>query len=229
MWIVRVSALMLSCGVLFAQQGRIAITGDTARGQALVEGKGNCLTCHRIKDTGSRFGPDLSQIGGRTPEQLMTSLIDPDAEILPANRTYRVVLKDGTTVDGRLLNQDSFTVQIIDTKENLRGFTKSDLKSYAILDKSPMPSYIRTLERSGISGCALIPDELKAASQRGSRRTRRSGWRWNAARWSTSGCGSAGGGPRPAALTHGLYRAIRLKVFLIRRDPVRGQIVLRRC
>src|SRR5262245_28783209 len=38
--------------------------GDTARGKTIVEGnKGNCLSCHRINGTGSRFGPDLSVIG----------------------------------------------------------------------------------------------------------------------------------------------------------------------
>ncbi|HEY4363383.1 MAG TPA: c-type cytochrome [Bryobacteraceae bacterium] len=136
MWIVRVSALLLAGGGLFAQP-----QGNAARGQAVMEGKGNCLTCHRIKQTGSRFGPDLSEIGARTPAQLLMSLTDPDAEILPANRPYRVVLKDGATVDGRLLNEDTFTVQIIDTKENLRSFTKTDLRSFGIQTKSPMPSF----------------------------------------------------------------------------------------
>jgi len=51
------------------------------------------------------------------------------------------VLKDGTTVHGRLLNLDTFTIQMIDDKENLRSFVKSDLRSYKFEEKSPMPSY----------------------------------------------------------------------------------------
>jgi putative heme-binding domain-containing protein len=174
MWIARVSALFLTGAALFAQQ-----PGNATRGQTIVEGKGNCLSCHRIKLTGSRVGPDLSEVGARRPEQLLTSLTDPDAEILPANRPYRVVLKDGTTVDGRLLNQDSFTVQIIDNKENLRGFTKSDLRSYAILDKSPMPSYKGKLNDQELADVVEYLSSLKPPPG--------------------AGRGARGGAPPPAA------------------------------
>src|SRR5207253_3821740 len=37
--------------------------GDADRGRALFEGKGQCLTCHRIDGIGSRLGPDISDIG----------------------------------------------------------------------------------------------------------------------------------------------------------------------
>jgi putative heme-binding domain-containing protein len=178
MWIVRVSALLLGCGALFAQEG------DSARGQAIVEGKGNCLTCHRIKGNGSRYGPDLSEIGARQPAQLLTSLLDPDAEILPANRPYRVVLKDGTTVDGRLLNQDSFTVQIIDTKENLRGFTKSDLRSFAFIEKSPMPSYKGRLSDQELADVVAYLSSMKPPP--------------GAGRGGRGGAGGGGGAAPPA-------------------------------
>jgi mono/diheme cytochrome c family protein len=52
-----------------------------------------------------------------------------------------VVANDGTTTTGRLLNQDTFTVQLFDEKERLLSFSKSNLKEYAFIDKSPMPSY----------------------------------------------------------------------------------------
>jgi mono/diheme cytochrome c family protein len=34
--------------------------GDPARGKAILEGKGNCLSCHRVGENGSRVGPDLT-------------------------------------------------------------------------------------------------------------------------------------------------------------------------
>ena len=115
--------------------------GDAANGKAIFEGKGQCTNCHRIKGNGSRFGPDLSEIGGRRPDQLQTSILDPDAEILPPNRIYRVVDKSGTVTVGRLLNLDTFTVQLIDQKEQLRSFEKTNLREYGFVEKSPMPSY----------------------------------------------------------------------------------------
>ena len=44
-------------------------------------------------------------------------------------------------VNGRLLNLDTFTIQMIDDKENLRSFVKSDLREFMFVEKSPMPSY----------------------------------------------------------------------------------------
>ncbi len=148
---------MLGAGALLAQ----APAGDATRGQSVYEGKGNCASCHRIKGVGSRTGPDLSEAGGRRPEQLTTKLIDPSAEINAANRPYRVVLKSGATVNGRLLNIDTFTVELIDDKENLRSFVKSDLKEFAFVEKSPMPSYQGKLNTQEIADVVAYLSSLR--------------------------------------------------------------------
>jgi hypothetical protein len=84
----------------------------------------------------------LSNIGQlRRAVELETSLVDPGAEILAPNRTYRVVSREGVETKGRLLNLDSFTVQLLDTKEQLRSFEKAKLRDYGFVDASPMPSY----------------------------------------------------------------------------------------
>lgn len=136
MWTTRALVLALSGGALLAQQ-----TGNPANGKLIFEGKGNCAGCHRVNGSGSHFGPDLSEIGIRSPQQLQSSLLDPDAEILPANRIYRVVAKNGTVTIGRMLNEDTFTVQMIDKSERLLSFQKADLREYAFETKSPMPSF----------------------------------------------------------------------------------------
>jgi cytochrome c oxidase cbb3-type subunit III len=115
--------------------------GVIDRGRAVFEGKGACATCHRVNASGARMGPDLSNIGQlRRAVELEASIVNPSAEVLATNRTYRVVSKDGSTTTGRLLNLDSFTVQMLDSKEQLRSFEKSTLRSYGFVDQSPMPS-----------------------------------------------------------------------------------------
>ena len=119
----------------------LAAAGDAARGKAIFDGKGACATCHRVNGSGSRVGPDLSRVGQlRRTIELEQSLLDPAAEVLPANRFYRVTMKDGAAVTGRLLNHDTFTVQILDSKEQLRSFEKSELKDHGFV-ATPMPSY----------------------------------------------------------------------------------------
>ena len=123
-----------------AQAGGSA--GVPERGRMLFEGRGQCVSCHRIGDRGGRLGPDLSDIARtRTAAALQRSIVDPDAEVLGTSRFYRVTTADGTVVTGRLLNLDSYSVQMLDTHETLRSFEKSTLRSYTFVDRSPMPSY----------------------------------------------------------------------------------------
>jgi putative heme-binding domain-containing protein len=118
------------------------LVGDAARGKILYAGKGECASCHRVGTTGSRVGPDLTDIGTlRKAAALETSLTDPDAEVLEPNRYYRVVTRDGANVTGRLLNRDTFSVQLLDTKEQIRSFLLSGVREHGFVDKSPMPSY----------------------------------------------------------------------------------------
>jgi cytochrome c oxidase cbb3-type subunit III len=126
-----------------ATSGR-AVTGngDAARGKAIFEGKGNCASCHRVNGVGSRVGPDLSDIAAlRRNVEIERSLLEPNEEVLPQNRTYKAVTKQGETIIGRLLNVDTFTVQILDSKERLVSLQRSDMRESGFVNESPMPSY----------------------------------------------------------------------------------------
>jgi putative heme-binding domain-containing protein len=115
--------------------------GDTARGRALYESSG-CATCHRIGALGSRIAPDLSEIGAsRNPAALQQSLLDPTSMMIPINRPVRLVSRDGRTISGRRLNEDTYTMQLMTDQEELVTVLKSDLKELRILTVSPMPSY----------------------------------------------------------------------------------------
>ena len=122
------------------------LVGDSVRGQALFEGKGECLRCHRVGGRGPRFAPDLTRIGAmRTAAILTRVLVDPSAAMLPINRPVRVVTRDGRVIDGRRLNEDTFTVQLIDAEEQLFTLDKSTLREYSIGTTATMPSYAETL------------------------------------------------------------------------------------
>lgn len=128
-----------------------ASKADLAKGRALFESKG-CMNCHRVRGEGSRVGPDLTNVGARRkPEDIERSIVDPNAEILPENRFVRVVTHDGTTITGRILNEDTFSIQMIDSKEKLLSLQKSDLRSYEFLKNSPMPSYRDKLSADELS------------------------------------------------------------------------------
>ena len=54
------------------------------------------------------------------------TLVDPSGSMLPVNKPVRVLTKDGETVTGRRLNED--TIQILDEQERLVSFDKIDLR-----------------------------------------------------------------------------------------------------
>src|SRR5688500_8272123 len=149
-------ALIASIALTTAAAGKQADAppspGNASAGSAIVTGKGQCLSCHRSEGKGSRVGPELTDIGAnRTPAHLETSLVDPAAEILPENRFYRVVTRDGTTITGRLLNHDTFQVLMLDAKEQLRTFMKTDLREHQFVEGSTMPSYRSSLSRQELA------------------------------------------------------------------------------
>jgi putative heme-binding domain-containing protein len=118
-----------------------AAGGDRIRGREIFFGEGECTECHAVLGTGARHGPDLSNIGReRRAIELEAALIDPGAVVQPTGRTYRVVSPGGEVVTGRLLNHDTFTVQIIDTDERLRSFDKASLADFGFVE-STMPAY----------------------------------------------------------------------------------------
>jgi putative heme-binding domain-containing protein len=116
--------------------------GDARRGQVLFEGAGGCLNCHRVNGKGSRVAPNLSNIGAVRPAgALQRSLVDPSSAMLPINRPVRAVTRDGKVISGRRLNEDTYSVQVIDEQERLISLLKADLREYRISVTSPMPPY----------------------------------------------------------------------------------------
>ena len=127
----------------FDPDGASVSIGDPVRGKEIFNGKGGCSDCHRVAGYGPRTAPDLSYIGAsRTPASLERNIVDPAAALLPINRAVRLVTRYEETVIGRRLNEDTYTVQLVDSNGRLRSFRKSDLVTFEI---SQQPSKLPTV------------------------------------------------------------------------------------
>jgi putative heme-binding domain-containing protein len=123
--------------------------GDAARGRLIFEKEGNCLTCHRVGDQGGLSGPDLTEIGRtHSGAAIQGSLLDPTGSMRPINRPVRAVTRDGRVIKGRRLNEDTYTVQLVDEGGRLVSLVKADLREWSVLTMSTMPSYRDTLTAS---------------------------------------------------------------------------------
>ena len=139
--------------------------GDAAKGKTLFEANG-CLGCHRAGGKGAYVGPDLSDLANQiTPQEMERSIVAPDEEVLPENRYARVATRNGETVTGRILNRDGFSVQIIDTKDQLRSFPIAKTREVTILDKGLMPSYKDKLAAQDVADIVNYLCTLKGADK----------------------------------------------------------------
>lgn len=117
-------------------------TGNATAGKALYESKGACATCHAVNGKGGLLGPELTEIGLRRSLQfLRDSLVDPGADIAPEYRSALVITREGEQVQGVVLNEDDYSIQLRDMRQELRAFLKSDLKEVRAVKESLMPAY----------------------------------------------------------------------------------------
>ncbi len=131
--------------------------GNAAHGKELFYGDANCSLCHMIEGKGGRLGPDLTGVGGsRTRAAVIDSVRDPSRrlawglteatkEFPQEYETATAVTKDGKEIKGVTLNEDSFSVQIMDTSEQIHLLEKDKLKSFQKTRQSAMPLYGKDL------------------------------------------------------------------------------------
>jgi putative heme-binding domain-containing protein len=114
--------------------------GDPERGGELVQAR--CTRCHTVDGVGGRVGPDLSRIGAvRTREALTMSIRDPGAVIPRGYRTVTLVTPEGDSIRGAAKGEDAFSIQILDTRQRLRGYLKTDLADVVRETGSLMPAF----------------------------------------------------------------------------------------
>ncbi len=120
----------------FNPEGVAIRVGDPVRGKRLFEGEGDCSSCHRVNGVGDRTAPDLSDVGlRRTPANLQLNLVDPATALLPINRPVRLVTRNEEVITGRRLNEDTYSVQLIDSDGELRSLLKENLTSYTVSEQ----------------------------------------------------------------------------------------------
>jgi putative heme-binding domain-containing protein len=127
--------------------------GNAGHGKELFYGRAACSTCHMIQGKGGRLGPDLSTTGSaRSTEYLVESVRNPSRrlaqgiseamkEFSQEYETVTVVAADGAKFMGVVLNEDHFTLQMMDTREQLHLFEKDKLRSLEKSRESLMPAY----------------------------------------------------------------------------------------
>ena len=161
--------------------GHEVVAGDPAAGRKIFEGSGQCLTCHTVEGQGVPVGPDLTSAGGTPAERLQAVILNPNSppagarpweRRLPSTVIARTA--DGQEFRGVRRNEDSFSLQMVDTAGQLHLFDKSKLAALRSEPHSLMPddyakrlsptevrdlvAYLKTLNGPDPSRIAAVPE-----------------------------------------------------------------------
>ncbi len=158
------------------QQPVAAAVGDQSLGEALFFGTARCSSCHIVKGHGGRLGPELSTVGSaRSRAYLVESIRQPGRQ-LTQNRafgddvtlkydTVTAVTADGRTIVGVPMNEDTFTLQLMDTSERVHSLDKKTLKSVRHENRSLMPAYDPSrLSNADLDNLVAYLQSLRTAS-----------------------------------------------------------------
>ena len=123
--------------------------GDSSAGAALFRGKGACVNCHMVDGQGGRQGPDLTTVGARRSlPHLRNAILEPNQWVAPRDWKIQAKTKSGVPVAGVRLNEDTHSLQLLDSNDRLLSLVKKDLESYRVIKMSAMPSYAERLSES---------------------------------------------------------------------------------
>jgi putative membrane-bound dehydrogenase-like protein len=88
----------------------LELSGDAAKGRAVFDRV--CATCHKAEGRGEAVGPELATVAGRTPEELLTHVLDPNREVLPQYVNYILATTDGQVLSGRIVSETAGAVTL---------------------------------------------------------------------------------------------------------------------
>lgn len=112
-------------------------TPDLAQGKQVFEK--HCATCHRIGDLGSVVGPDLLAIKNKSPQALVTALVDPNQAVEDKYRSYVIALDDGRQLVGLIQSETSSQIRIATTDGKSVELFRREIEKMKSTGKSLMP------------------------------------------------------------------------------------------
>lgn len=113
--------------------------GDIGNGRQLFFGKATCSSCHAINNEGSRFAPDLTNIGEiRSRHDILEAIMFPSASFAREHETSKIVAKNNTYT-GIIKEQLPDAIVVATGPGSTTRVQKSDITSIDPVSTSLMP------------------------------------------------------------------------------------------
>ena len=116
-----------------------AMEGDAAYGKRVFER--SCVACHQLDALAGKYAPNLGDVGKRLkPEQIVSSVLYPNAELNEKYQTYNILTADGEVLSGVIAEQTDEAVTVMLGTGKTATAQRDDIEAMKKVNVSSMPA-----------------------------------------------------------------------------------------
>ena len=115
----------------------IQLAGDRDKGRNVFSKV--CATCHQAEGRGVDVGPNLATVASRSPEDLLTHMLDPNREVAPNFVNYSVALEDGRVVSGIITEESANAISLKRAEGATDAIARDQIETISSTGVSLMP------------------------------------------------------------------------------------------
>ena len=123
--------------ILERYQAALKLSGQPDRGKAVFQK--NCATCHQIAGIGIRVGPDISDTRVKTPQALLTDIINPNQAIDNNYVNYIITTKSGKVLSGMIAVETASSITVQRAENQTDVVLQQDIEEIQSTGLSLMP------------------------------------------------------------------------------------------
>ena len=99
----------------------------------------NCATCHSLAGRGSAVGPNLTEFAGKTADDFVLAIINPNAAVDAKFVAYEIEMRDGRSLSGIVKDETASGMTIMQPRGTKETVLRSAIKEIRASRVSLMP------------------------------------------------------------------------------------------
>jgi putative membrane-bound dehydrogenase-like protein len=123
--------------VLSKYQAVASLSAAPERGAPMFDQ--NCAQCHAFRGRGHPVGPNLAEFAGKSGEDFLVAILDPNSAINPNFRAYNIETKDGRSLTGIVKGETASSLILVQGGGLEEKILRSDIAEIRASQLSLMP------------------------------------------------------------------------------------------
>jgi putative heme-binding domain-containing protein len=123
--------------ILAQYEGAASLAGTPERGAALFDK--NCAQCHAFRGSGHAVGPNLVEFAGKSAQDFLVAILDPNSAINPGYLAYNLETKDDRSLSGVVKGETGSSLTLVQGGGMEETILRNDIAEIRASQLSLMP------------------------------------------------------------------------------------------